>query len=73
MLMPKEVENAIIRIKKIETEIDALKKKIETEKITWQEERKLQHILAEYRKLRDEKKELEELIKEVMRLINQKK
>lgn len=73
MLLPKEVELAIVRIREIETDIDKLKEIIDNEKITWQEEKKLQYILKEYRKLRDEKKELEEIIKELMKLLNKKK
>jgi len=72
MLLPKEVELAIVRIREIESNIESLKKIIDNEQITWQEEKKLQFILSEYRKLRDEKKELETIIKELMKLLNKK-
>ena len=73
MLLPKEVELAVIRIREIESEIENLKNIIDKDKITWQEEKKLQYVLSEYRRLRDEKKELEAIIKEIIKLINKKK
>jgi replication-associated recombination protein RarA len=73
MLIPKPLENAFLRLKKIEEEIEDLKYIIEEEKITWQEKRKMAFVLEEYRKLREEKKQLQDLTQECMAILNGQK